>query len=183
MVSTRADDDSTVSASIMVPGASEELASAAAVGARGSLSVRSATTRTRMLSNREREVLALVARGQLNKQIAYALSISEATVKAHVSAAMTKLDATNRTALALCFLVSLSPGQRDRFLEEIAFAFDADAPARCNGIDGDGADRDVGSTDRFSALFDPATARPRTVGGRTDPDGHPGAVFEAVVAP
>jgi DNA-binding NarL/FixJ family response regulator len=48
------------------------------------------------LSDRETEVLGLLAQGLANKQIAGALGISEHTVKFHVSSIYTKLDATNR---------------------------------------------------------------------------------------
>ena len=48
------------------------------------------------LTERENEVLQLLAQGLANKQIALALSISEHTVKFHISAIYAKLDATNR---------------------------------------------------------------------------------------
>ncbi|GGZ03951.1 response regulator transcription factor [Novosphingobium colocasiae] len=47
------------------------------------------------------KVLLAVLDGQLNKQIAYSLHISEATVKAHMTAIMRKLDVSNRTQAAL----------------------------------------------------------------------------------
>lgn len=49
------------------------------------------------LTDREQEVLQLLARGLANKQIALALSISEHTVKFHVSSIYGKLGASNRT--------------------------------------------------------------------------------------
>ena len=49
------------------------------------------------LTEREAEVLALLAKGLANKQIAVILGISEHTVKFHVSSIYTKLNATNRT--------------------------------------------------------------------------------------
>ena len=49
------------------------------------------------LSEREVEVLREVARGTSNKAIASHLSISEATVKAHLKNAMLKLGASDRT--------------------------------------------------------------------------------------
>jgi len=49
------------------------------------------------LTEREIQVLQLLARGLPNKQIALQLSISEHTVKFHVSSIYAKLDATNRT--------------------------------------------------------------------------------------
>jgi DNA-binding NarL/FixJ family response regulator len=49
------------------------------------------------LTDRESEVLGLLAKGLANKQIAVALGISEHTVKFHVSSIYTKLGVTNRT--------------------------------------------------------------------------------------
>jgi two-component system nitrate/nitrite response regulator NarL len=50
------------------------------------------------LTDREREVLQLVAEGLTNKAIAQALSISEHTVKFHINTIMGKLNAPSRTA-------------------------------------------------------------------------------------
>lgn len=47
------------------------------------------------------KVLLAVLEGQLNKQIAHGLGMSEATVKAHMTAIMRKLDVRNRTQAAL----------------------------------------------------------------------------------
>lgn len=49
------------------------------------------------LSGRELEVLRLVAEGNTNKEVGRQLAIKEETVKAHVSAAMAKLGANDRT--------------------------------------------------------------------------------------
>jgi DNA-binding NarL/FixJ family response regulator len=49
------------------------------------------------LSTRERQVLALVAKGNSNKEIAVALGITEATVKCHVSVILMRLNASDRT--------------------------------------------------------------------------------------
>ena len=48
------------------------------------------------LTEREREILQLVAKGGSNKQIAVVLAITERTVKFHVSAILRKLNAANR---------------------------------------------------------------------------------------
>ena len=49
------------------------------------------------LTEREREILALVAVGNSNKLIACKLFISERTVKGHLTNIMTKLQASDRT--------------------------------------------------------------------------------------
>jgi len=49
------------------------------------------------LTDRETEVLALLAKGLANKQIAVVLGISEHTVKFHISSIYLKLNAVNRT--------------------------------------------------------------------------------------
>jgi DNA-binding NarL/FixJ family response regulator len=49
------------------------------------------------LTDRESEVLGLLAKGLANKQIAVAMGISEHTVKFHVSSIYSKLNVTNRT--------------------------------------------------------------------------------------
>ena len=53
------------------------------------------------LSPREREVLALLARGASNRQIASALFIAEGTVKNHVTRILDKLEVRDRTQAAL----------------------------------------------------------------------------------
>jgi DNA-binding NarL/FixJ family response regulator len=52
------------------------------------------------LTNREREVLRLIARGYLYKEVALELSISPKTVEAHVSAVLRKLQLSNRHELS-----------------------------------------------------------------------------------
>ncbi len=53
------------------------------------------------LTERELEVLRLLARGESNQQIAAALGISEATVRKHVSSILSKLHLASRTQAAL----------------------------------------------------------------------------------
>jgi DNA-binding NarL/FixJ family response regulator len=53
------------------------------------------------LTNRERDVLALIAQGRSNKRIALELGISEKTVKTHVGHVLAKLGVTDRTQAAL----------------------------------------------------------------------------------
>jgi DNA-binding NarL/FixJ family response regulator len=53
------------------------------------------------LTSREREVLALVARGRSNAELAGELSMSPATAKTHVSRLLTKLDARDRAQLVV----------------------------------------------------------------------------------
>jgi DNA-binding NarL/FixJ family response regulator len=50
------------------------------------------------LTDREREVLSLVAAGETNRQIATVLDISEHTVARHLSNIFNKLGVTSRTA-------------------------------------------------------------------------------------
>ncbi|QBD80750.1 response regulator transcription factor [Ktedonosporobacter rubrisoli] len=53
------------------------------------------------LTEREREILALVARGEPNKQIAEELFLAEGTVKNHLSSILSKLGVRDRTQAAL----------------------------------------------------------------------------------
>ncbi len=68
------------------------------------------------LTDREREVLALVAEGLSNDEIAARLFLSPLTSKTHVSRIMTKLDARDRAQLVVIAYESglVTPGGRDR---------------------------------------------------------------------
>jgi two-component system NarL family response regulator len=62
------------------------------------------------LSNREFQVLRLLAAGKSNKEIGTALLITEHTVKAHVKSILIKLDAMGRTeAIAIATKRGLLP--------------------------------------------------------------------------
>jgi DNA-binding NarL/FixJ family response regulator len=54
-------------------------------------------SRLRTLTPQQTRVLGMVGEGLLNKQIAYELGVSEATIKAHVSAILLKLNVDSRT--------------------------------------------------------------------------------------
>ena len=54
-------------------------------------------TRLQTLTPQQTRVLGMLAEGLLNKQIAYELNVSEATIKAHVSAVLQKLGVDSRT--------------------------------------------------------------------------------------
>lgn len=51
----------------------------------------------RTLTNRQSQVLDLIAQGKSNKQIAYDMGVSESTVKLHINALLRSLKVNNRT--------------------------------------------------------------------------------------
>lgn len=51
----------------------------------------------KMLTNRQFQVLDLIAQGKSNKQIAYDMGVSESTVKLHINALLRSLHVNNRT--------------------------------------------------------------------------------------
>ena len=90
----------------------DEIAKAVRAAARGEapldpragralLSARGASSPLDGLSEREREVLRLVAKGLPNKLIARELSISEKTVKTHLTSVFRTIGVTDRTQAAL----------------------------------------------------------------------------------
>jgi DNA-binding NarL/FixJ family response regulator len=60
-----------------------------------------AAERIAQLTPQQFRVLSMLADGLLNKQIAFDLGVSEATIKAHMTAIMRKLGCNNRTQVAL----------------------------------------------------------------------------------
>lgn len=69
--------------------------------ARALLTTRTTVSPGDALSDREREVLLMVAEGMPNKLIARKLSISEKTVKAHLTSVFRQIGVTDRTQAAL----------------------------------------------------------------------------------
>ena len=80
---------------IIDPSAAARLVRAIADGAQRTLDDRE------RLTQREREVLELIANGRSNKRIALELGISEKTVKTHVGHVLAKLGVSDRTQAAL----------------------------------------------------------------------------------
>lgn len=62
---------------------------------------RAIAARVRELTPQQFRVLQMLCAGLLNKQIGYELGVSEATIKAHMSAILRKLGASNRTQAVL----------------------------------------------------------------------------------
>jgi DNA-binding CsgD family transcriptional regulator len=73
--------------------------------ARVSSALRKTTGAAKLLSGRELEVAALLARGRSNRQIADELTLSPATVKTHVARILRKLSAANRAEAAANYLL------------------------------------------------------------------------------
>ncbi|MDI2029884.1 response regulator transcription factor [Saccharopolyspora sp. TS4A08] len=67
----------------------------------GGGAAQSAKTKMEQLTAREREVAVAVAQGSSNAEIAADLYMSQSTVKVHIGRIMHKLDAVNRTQVAI----------------------------------------------------------------------------------
>lgn len=70
-----------------------------------------AAQRMRDLTPQQFRVLQMLGEGMLNKQIGYTLGVSEATIKAHMTAILRKLGASNRTqAVLIAGRLAIDPG-------------------------------------------------------------------------
>lgn len=67
------------------------------LGSEGDPEISDLIKKLKALTPQQTRVLSMLAEGLLNKQIAYELSVSEATIKAHVSAVLQKLGVDSRT--------------------------------------------------------------------------------------
>lgn len=77
--------------------------------------------RIRELTPQQFRVLQMLATGMLNKQIAFELGVAEATVKAHMSAILRKLGASNRTqAVLVAGRLAVDPPESEGFDEDPA---------------------------------------------------------------
>lgn len=79
------------------------------LGAENDAEIADLIARIHALTPQQTRVLSMLGQGLLNKQLAYELKISEATVKAHVSAVLQKLGVDSRTQ-AVILLSKLGPG-------------------------------------------------------------------------
>jgi two-component system, NarL family, nitrate/nitrite response regulator NarL len=70
----------------------------------------------KLLTDREREILQLLSRGESNKAIAQTLSISYDTVKQHVRHILTKLNLSSRVKAAVLFTVQQQTQNSDEKL-------------------------------------------------------------------
>ena len=104
-------DSSTIGAAIGQVLDGERWAPEAALDAPGiGADERETAQRLRELTPQQYRVLQMLGSGRLNKQIGYDLGVSEATIKAHVTAILRKLGATNRTqAVLMAGRLSLDP--------------------------------------------------------------------------
>ena len=74
-------------------------------------SVEQINERIKLLSERERQVMDLIAEGKLNKEIAFKLSISMSTVEAHRANIMRKMQVRNLAQLLKLYLRSQFHGE------------------------------------------------------------------------
>lgn len=79
------------------------------------------------LTPRELEILSYVAQGYMNKQVAYKLSISEQTIKNHLTSILRKLDANDRTqAVVMAMHYGWIPSRVEKPLQNVEVKAAAD---------------------------------------------------------
>ena len=84
------------------------------------------STRTARLTNRERQIIGMLARGYSNKELGFRLGITEGTVKFYLSRLYVKVGATDRFELALVGLKNIAFNQTTASAN---LAGSADSPA------------------------------------------------------
>ncbi|MEO0386920.1 MAG: response regulator transcription factor [Pseudomonadota bacterium] len=65
------------------------------------------------LTPQQQKIMRLICAGKPNKQIAYELSLAEATVKAHITALLRRLEVNNRTQAAVLVEAALATNPSD----------------------------------------------------------------------
>ncbi|MDD5289533.1 MAG: response regulator transcription factor [Dehalococcoidales bacterium] len=92
-----------------------------------SLMGRAMETLATPLTPRELEILSYVAQGYMNKQVAYKLSISEQTIKNHLTSILRKLDANDRTqAVVMAMHYGWIPSRVEKPLQNVEVKAAAD---------------------------------------------------------
>lgn len=76
--------------------------------------VKTSARKISSLTPQQFRIASMLAQGMLNKQIAWLLKITEATVKVHMRTIMEKLDVRNRTQVALLFQTFDESTHRDQ---------------------------------------------------------------------
>jgi DNA-binding CsgD family transcriptional regulator len=95
------------------------------------------------LTGRERDVLARIASGHTNAQIARALDISVGTVRKHVEHILDRLGVPSRTAAAVCYITGSAPQPAPSWTATLASITGPphdDAPARAHQVRHPGPD-------------------------------------------
>ncbi|MFA5315886.1 MAG: response regulator transcription factor [Dehalococcoidales bacterium] len=99
-----------------------------------SLMGRAMETLATPLTPRELEILSYVAQGYMNKQVAYKLSISEQTIKNHITSILRKLDANDRTqAVVMAMHYGWIPSRVEKSSGEVDFKTAHTRPEGFNG--------------------------------------------------